>query len=100
MKNVRISFDETTTIITYDLSPCKISADDICEENSMFHTSFYVKDNILFNLPNTTLLTVLDKNDAEKEFREAVENLDSKEKITKLFIFNVSGNDAFVENDE
>lgn len=100
MKSARIMFSDTTTILTYNLSNCNISSAMICDQNPMFHTAFYVKDHIPFDLPTTTLLTMQNKEDAEKMFKEAVEKLDPNAKITKMFIFNVSGMDAFVENNE
>lgn len=100
MKSAKFMFGETTTILTYDLTQSNISAEKICDENPMFHTTFYVKGNIPFNLPGTTLLTIQNKDDAEKGFRNVVNKLDPNAKIKKLFILNVSDMDAFIEENE
>ena len=100
MKNGNIKFGETASIVTYDLSPCNISAEDICEENSKFKTYHVVAGVGIFDLPNTTLITNLTKEEAENQFKKAIKNIDPDEKITKLFIFNVSGRTAFIENNE
>lgn len=100
MKSAKFMFGKTTTILTYDLAQSNISAEKICDENPMFHTTFYVKGNIPFNLPSSTLLTIQNKDDAEKGFRDVVNKLDPNAKIKKLFILNVSDMDAFIEENE
>lgn len=98
MTNTTITFGGTKTIINYDLSPCEISAENICNVNSQLYTSISVKDGGSFNLPNTTLATTLNVQDAEKVFREAVKKVSPKEKITKLFVIDVNNKNAFIEN--
>lgn len=78
MKNTEIKCTVTKTIITYDLSPCEISAEDIYNENSQLYTSISAENKGSFSLPNTTLATALNRQDAENAFREAVKKASSK----------------------
>lgn len=97
MTSKTFNLGELKTLIAYDLSPCEISAEDIHKENSQLWTSFLLGKES-FSLPNTTLLTKLNRQDAENAFREAVKKASSKEKITKLFVVDVSDKKAFIEN--
>lgn len=99
MTRKTFNLGEVKTLIAYDLSPCEISAEDIHKENSHLWTSFSLGKEV-FSLPNTTLLTKLNMQDAGDAFREAVKKASSKEKITKLFVVDVSGKDAFIENNQ
>ena len=81
MTSKTFNLGELKTLIAYDLSPCEISAEDIHKENSQLWTSF-----------------LLNRQDAENAFREAVKKASSKEKITKLFVVDVSDKKAFIEN--
>ena len=98
MTSTTITLKLTKTIITYDLSPCEISAEDICNKCSKLYTSISGENQGSFSLPNTTLSTTLNKKDAEKAFKEAVKKASSKEKITKLFVIDVSNKKVFIEN--
>ena len=60
-ESTTINFSNTKSIITYDLSPCDISASDICKEDSRLHNCISVKNEGDFNLPNTTIRTSLNK---------------------------------------
>ena len=95
-----MNFSNTKTIITYDLSPCEISAQDICNEDNRLHNTISVKDEGSFYLPNTTLRTTLGKKDAEDAFRAAVSAASKDEKITRLFIVEVDEKNGFIENNE
>lgn len=99
-KSTTMNFSNTKTIITYDLSPCEISAQDICNEDNRLHNTISVKDEGIFNLPNTTLSTTLSKKDAEDAFRAAVYAASKNEKITRLFIVEVDKKNGFIENNE
>lgn len=99
-KSTTINFTNTKTIIAYDLSPCSISAQDICDEDSRLHNGISVENEGRFELPNTTLRTSLNKKDAEKAFRQAVYAASKYETITKLFIIEVDGKNGFIENNE
>lgn len=99
-KSTTMNFTNTKTVITYDLSPCLISAQDICDEDSRLHNSISVENKGRFELPNTTLRTSLNQKDAEKAFRQAVYAASKDETITKLFIIEVDGKNGFIENNE
>lgn len=99
-KSTTMNFSNTKSIITYDLSPCEISASDICKEDSRLYNYISVKNEGDFNLPNTTIRTSLNKEDAEKAFRKAVYSASHYETITKLFIVEVDGKNGFIENNE
>lgn len=99
-KSTTINFSNTKTIITYDLSPCEITAQDICNEDKRLMNTITVKDEGEFNLPNTTLRTTLNKEDAEEAFRTAVYAASEDEKITRLFIIEVENKNGFIENNE
>lgn len=99
-KSTKINFSNTKSIITYDLSPCEISASDICKEDSRLHNYISVENKGNFNLPNTTIRTSLNKEDAETAFRNAVYSASSYETITRLFIVEVDGKNGFIENNE
>ncbi len=99
-KSTTINFSNTKSIITYDLSPCKISSKDICNEDSRLYNYISVQNRGSFNLPNTTIRTSLNKEDAEKAFRKAVYSASHYETITRLFIIEVGGKDGFIENNE
>ena len=92
MTSKTFNLGEVKTLIAYDLSPCEISAEDIHKENSHLWTSF------LLGKESFSLPTKLNRQDAENAFREAVKKASSKEKITKLFVVDVGGKDAFIEN--
>jgi hypothetical protein len=99
-KSTTFNFSNTKTIITYDLSPCSISSQDICDEDSRLHNSISVEDEGRFDLPNTTLRTYLNKKDAEEAFRQAVYAANKYETITKMLIIEVDGKNGFIENNE
>lgn len=99
-KTTTINFSNTKSIITYDLSPCEISAKDICDEDNRLYNFISVKDEGSFNLPNTTIRTSLNKVEAEKAFRKAVNAVSPYETITRLFIIEVDGKNGFIENNE
>ena len=97
-KKSTINFSLTKTVITYDLSPCNISVQDICSKDNRFKNTVTIKNVGTFDLPNTTVQTSLSINDAVSAFRTAVANVSKDETITKLFAIDVSQKDGFVEN--
>lgn len=99
-KSTTINFNNTKSIITYDLSPCEISSRDICNKDIRLFNYVSVKGEGDFNLPNTTIRTSLNKEEAEKAFRQAVYSASRYEKITRLFIVEVDGKNGFIENNE
>lgn len=99
-ESTTMNFSNTKSIISYDLSPCDISASDICKEDSRLHNYISVKNEGDFNLPNTTIRTSLNKESAEKAFRNAVYSASSYERIKRLFIIEVDSKNGFIENNE
>jgi len=95
-----INFSATKSVIMYDLSPCAVTAKDIASESSNLDASISLKDKGEFNLPNTTLVTKLNKEQAEKEFRQAVYRANPYEKITTLFIVEVDTKNGYIENND
>ena len=93
-----LNFTETKTIITYDLSPCEITAQDICDQDKRFYTTISGEESGTFNLPNTTLRTTMDKNTAVDAFKNAVYKASKDEKITRLFAAEVYGKNGYIEN--
>lgn len=93
-----IHFTSTKTVITYDLSPCKISVYDICNQDKRLNNTISVNNSGTFDLPNTTIVTELSISDAITAFRNAVIQADSNEKITRLFAAEVYDKSGYVEN--
>ncbi len=93
------TFTESKTLITYDLSPCKITVDEICAQNSNLENYISIKNKGAFELPNTTILTKLTKDTAIEAFKKAVSNASNdKEKITRLFAAEIYQKEGTVEN--
>lgn len=100
-KSAHTTFKNIKTIITYDLSPCEISSQDICEQDKRFHDFISFEDNGSYELPYTTLRTKLNRKDAIEAFKNAVKKAsDGNETITRLFVVEVDGKNGFIENNE
>ena len=93
-----VVFSSTKTIITYDLSPCNISVNDICNEDSRFKNTITITNVGTFDLPNTTVQTSLIKEDAIAAFKNAVSKAGKYETITKLFAVDVYQKSGNIEN--
>lgn len=104
MKKSKIfNFTNKSSVITYDLSPNETSAHEIELQSTKLHTTVTI-NKVTYSLPNTTLNCFLNREDAEKEFRNALSKAlkinNKKDKITKLFIMEVNSQKGFIENDE
>lgn len=93
------TFTESKTVITYDLSPCKITVDDICAQNNSLSNYISIRNDGTYELPNTTIITALNKDAAIEAFKKAVrEASGNTEKITRLFVADIYQNKGHVEN--
>jgi len=106
---VKISFATDNYIVTYDLSPCEVSAEEIADNSeSNFLVKIVTQDSSTkketkYQLPNTTLLTKLDYSKIKTEFEKALKKASkekgtSEEKITKLFIAKLADKIGYIEN--
>lgn len=100
MKNEipNVTFNKSKTIITYDLSPCNISSQNICDQDSRLFNTVSIENDGIYQLPNTTIITKLSIKEAVNAFRKAVSDIDSNVKITKLFAVVIENQKGYVEN--
>lgn len=99
-KSSSINFTNTKTILTYDLSPCEITAKDICNEDGRFYDYISIANKGKFYLPNTTLRRSLNRDEAELAFKNAVDSASfGRETITCLLVVEVDEKNGFIEND-
>ena len=98
-KSSPINFTNTKTILTYDLSPCEITAKDICNEDRRFYNYIFIADKDKFYLPNTTIRTILNKEEAKIAFKTGLDSASfGRETITCLLVVEVDEKNGFIEN--
>lgn len=106
MPSTAVKFNISKIIVTYDLSPNDISAQEIADaSNGMFHTTITTQNLQSFTLPNTTLESdkTLSAGQAAIVFKQALMAAKLKKgfslaSITRLLCYEVAFKGGYIEN--